>query len=115
MSEQQDAIVVTGRAMIENMRLITLRVALGTEIRTGMKRSNSGRSTLALVNEAMGTSFKRKRDAYDEFDLRLTEAGASPRPLPEETTCDLCGRPFPGETYQAHREHCAGDVPERRT
>ncbi len=84
MSDDDGIVTVTGRERIENIRLITLRGALKLEITTGMLRSSRGRSTLALVNEAMGTGYRRKREAYEAFNLYLTGRGLKSRPLPEE-------------------------------
>ena len=63
--------MVTGAEDIEALRLLALRAALRLEIRTGLKRSGTGRSTLALVNEAMGTKHRRKMTAYNAFDAWL--------------------------------------------
>lgn len=66
-------VVITGEENIREFRLRALYIMLRSETRTGMKRSNRGRSTLALVNKEMGTGFKRKQAALDAFGTWLDE------------------------------------------
>lgn len=73
--------VVTGAANIEALRLSTVRSALRLEIKTGMKRSNRGRSTLAIANDAMGTNHKSKAKAYAALNDFIVAAGGQDRPL----------------------------------
>jgi hypothetical protein len=63
--------MVTGADDIERTRWLRVRSALKLEILTGMKRSNRGRSTLALANEITGTDHKRKRAAYDALNAHI--------------------------------------------
>lgn len=83
--DSEQAAVIAGPKMIETYRLTVLRIALGVEITTGMKRSNRGPSTLALVNRAMGSGYKRKREAYEAFDAWLVQTrGMRSRPFREK-------------------------------
>lgn len=72
--------LITGEH-IEFARLIALRAALNLEIRTGMKRSSRGRSTLALVQAAGITDKRTKKGAYQDLDAHIVACGGFPRPL----------------------------------
>lgn len=54
---------------VDLFRLITIKHALAFEIRTGMKMSR--RSALKAANQALGTSYRRKQQAYDHIDSLL--------------------------------------------
>lgn len=60
---------------IERFRLIALRGALRIEVRTGMRRSNSGRPTAELVREATGLTQRNKAKLLEEYEALLREAG----------------------------------------
>ena len=81
----EEATVITGAEQIEMARLLTLRSALKLEIRTGMKRSSRGRSTLSLVKDAVGGGSRSwtKRDAYAALNDKIVAALGSEfdRPL----------------------------------
>jgi hypothetical protein len=77
-----ETIIITGADNLRIVRWITLRSALKLEIQTGMKRSNRGRSTLALVNEITGHDDKRKLAAYNRLNSKIVEAGGQDKPLP---------------------------------
>jgi len=49
--------------------LATLKARLKIEVKTGLK--HSGGSTLAIVNQKFGTSFKRKQQALEWVTARL--------------------------------------------
>lgn len=55
-----------GPEAVDLFRLVALKSALSLEIRTGMKMSR-GVSTLAVANEALGTTYRRKQDALDHL------------------------------------------------
>lgn len=74
-------IAAVGPQQVEAARLIVVRSALRLEIKTGMKRSNRGRSTLAIANEAMGTNHRTKEKAYAALNALMVEAGFEDRPL----------------------------------
>lgn len=73
-----------GPSDIEKMRWITLRNALGIEIKTGMKRSSKGRPTLVLVNEILGQNFRLKQTAYKALNEKIVKEIGPPfnKPLP---------------------------------
>jgi hypothetical protein len=48
---------------IEEFRRKALGTAIRIEVNTGMKRSSRGRSTLAIINDTFGKSFRTKKDA----------------------------------------------------
>lgn len=73
--------IVTGEQNIENLRLFTIRMALAMEIRTGMKRSNAGRPTLAIVNDVLGTNHRNKRVAYAALNEHIVSNGGNSRAL----------------------------------
>lgn len=89
MTENFDGGAVVTGPDIEFLRLRTVRAALSLEIRTGMKRSNRGRSTLELANLELGHAkgskgyIRNKVKAYEAFDaLLVSEHGMPSRPLP---------------------------------
>ena len=55
--------------------LATLKARLKIEVKTGLK--HSGGSTLAIVNQKFGTSFKRKQAALDWIVERMAEMRAA--------------------------------------
>lgn len=67
---EDGTIVADDPASINLVRLISLKHALSLEIRTGMKMSR-GVSLLALVNQTLGTSFKRKEAALEALTAYL--------------------------------------------
>ena len=74
--------IVTGEADIQLARLFALRSALGLEIRTGMKRSSRGRSTMAIVQSIEGiTTAKTKAKVYADLNAFIVAHGGQDRPL----------------------------------
>jgi hypothetical protein len=74
---------ITGKGNIEMARVLAVRAALRMEIKTGMRRSNRGASTLQLANEITGSNARNKWNAYEALDTFIVErlgAGFS-RPL----------------------------------
>ena len=63
-----------GEQAIDLLRIHYIYAYLGLELKTGMKYSNRV-NLLALANEAMGTNYKRKQQAYDNMTHLLLEAG----------------------------------------
>jgi hypothetical protein len=59
---------ITGPENIEMARVLAVRSALGLEIRTGLKRSNRGATTLQLANEIIGMSYRDKKKAYEALN-----------------------------------------------
>jgi hypothetical protein len=80
-STPDGTIVVTGDSIRNEARWVTLRIALGLEIKTGMRRSNRGRSTMQLCNEITGYKGRDKRKAYIALNAFITEHGGVDRPL----------------------------------
>lgn len=62
-----------GESQIEGARWFAVRSALKVEIKTGLKRSNRGTSTLALANAITGESTRNKRKAYKALDDYIAE------------------------------------------
>jgi hypothetical protein len=60
--------MITGRENIEMARVLAVRSALRLEIKTGMKRSSRGASTLALANEITGNAARTKFVAYNDLN-----------------------------------------------
>lgn len=50
---------------IEHFRRCALGSAISIEVKTGMKRSSRGRSTLSIINETFGKSFSTKKQALE--------------------------------------------------
>ncbi|AVD99206.1 hypothetical protein SEA_BILLNYE_247 [Streptomyces phage BillNye] len=63
--------MITGRDNIEMARVLAVRAALRLEIRTGMKRSGRGASTLALANEISGSSARNKVKGYEALNAYI--------------------------------------------
>ena len=61
---------IAGEEGVDLFRLIAIRSALGFEIRTGMKMTRQ--SALKAANQALGTNYRRKQQAYDHLDSLLT-------------------------------------------
>lgn len=60
--------MITGRDNIDMARVLAVRAALRLEIKTGMKRSNRGASTLQLANDITGSDARTKRAAYEALN-----------------------------------------------
>lgn len=83
---QDEAVVLTGD-QIEKARWLSIRQALKLEIKTGMRRSNRGPSTVQLANKITGCTSKQKLAAYKALNGYIVKhMGAEfDRPLPEAT------------------------------
>lgn len=73
--------VITGAANIEFARVLAVRSALRIEIRTGMRRSSRGASTLQLANHILDANHKNKTKAYEALNAYIVECGGADRPL----------------------------------
>lgn len=60
--------MITGRDNIDMARVLAVRAALRLEIKTGMKRSNRGASTLQLANDITGSDARTKRAGYEALN-----------------------------------------------
>lgn len=60
--------MITGRENIEMARVLAVRSALRLEIKTGMKRSSRGASTLQLANDITGLNARTKFVAYNDLN-----------------------------------------------
>ena len=56
--------VIEGSDNIEMARILAIRSALSLEIKTGMRRSSRGTSTVQLANAITGNGSRNKRTAY---------------------------------------------------
>jgi len=65
--------IITGSERIEMARILAVRAALLLEIRTGMKRSNRGASTIQLANEITGSDARTKKAAYVALNAFIVE------------------------------------------
>lgn len=71
MTTDNGGTILTRPLDIEHMRWITVRSALKLEIKLGMPRSSSGRTTLKLANEITGENHKRKVPAYEALNAKI--------------------------------------------
>lgn len=62
--ERRKEMMITGSGNIEMARVLAVRAALRLEIKTGLKRSGRGASTMALANEITGVNARTKGKAY---------------------------------------------------
>ncbi len=65
--------MITGGENIEMARVLAVRMALRMEIKTGMKRSSRGASTLSLANAITGTNARTKYVAYNDLNAFIVE------------------------------------------
>lgn len=76
---QGESVAITGADNINKARLITIRAALGLEVK-GLGRR--GRSARTIANELMGTNIRSREATYNAFNAWLQkEHGIEPRPL----------------------------------
>lgn len=69
----KEMVAITGPENVEMARVLAVRMALKLEIKTGMKRSSSGTSTLKLANDITGNTARNKVKAYEALNAFIVE------------------------------------------
>lgn len=75
MPELTDIIEMPGRVHASIHQIISARIMLKLEIRSGMR--NSQGSVLKVINSWLGTNHRTKRAAYDALNTFIVDNGIS--------------------------------------